>query len=283
MKSFENEQFLQSNDARIIRILCEFQEPAQRLRANGVRGTILFFGSARAMTRQQFDEKLASLQLQVEMSQDDEVTAKLQLQISKMQKIDWMCTACTMVEDLSEKLTQWAMTDPLLKSSDKETIWQQSANEQVLVVTTGGGPGMMEAANRGAARVPGAKTMGMGISLPFEKGLNPYVTDGLAFQFHYFFSRKFWLMYSARALVIAPGGFGTLDELFEFLTLRQTHKIADVPIVLLGAKYWQTVINWNALADFGVVSAEEVNALFFADTVDEAFEFIVSRLSAAPN
>ncbi|PWV03541.1 hypothetical protein C3747_176g33 [Trypanosoma cruzi] len=144
-----------------------------------------------------------------------------------------------------------------------------------LVITTGGGPGFMEAANRGAASVEGVETMGMGISLPFEKGLNRYISHGLAFEFHYFFTRKFWMMYSCRAIFIAPGGFGTLDEMFELLTLRQTKKIPDLPIVLLGSSFWRTVINWEALVEFGTVSKEEIDSLCFADTVQEALEFIM--------
>jgi len=144
------------------------------------------------------------------------------------------------------------------------TVKDNADDTQALVVTTGGGPGIMEAANKGAASVPGAKTMGMGISLPFEKGLNPYVSDGLEFEFHYFFTRKFWMMYSARALIIAPGGFGTMDELFELMTLRQTKKIPDLPIVLFCAKFWKTVINWQALADYGTVSQKEIDGLCFA-------------------
>jgi len=196
---------------------------------------------------------------------------------------------------LARRLTEWSMTDPQLKeffsqqpdylSDGAQPQGGASATSQPLVVTTGGGPGIMEAANKGARSVPGAKTMGMGISLPFEKGLNPFVSKDLAFEFHYFFTRKFWMMYSVKALVIGPGGFGTLDEMFELLTLRQTGKIPDVPIVLLGSHFWKTIINWQALADFGTVSQAEIDRLFFADTCDAAFDHIVntiSKLSVSP-
>jgi len=166
------------------------------------------------------------------------------------------------------------MNNRLLNSSFHGDPAGETRRRQPLVVTTGGGPGIMEAANRGAASVPGGITMGMGISLPFEKGLNPFVTKGLAFEFQYFFTRKFWMMYYAKALVVGPGGFGTMDELFELLTLRQTGKLPDFPIVLLCSKYWKTVINWQAMVDFGTISQEEVDRLCFADNAEEAFQHI---------
>jgi len=137
----------------------------------------------------------------------------------------------------------------------------------------------MEAANRGASMVKGGRSIGMGISLPFETGLNPYVTPELAFEYLYFFTRKFCMAYYMQALVAAPGGFGTMDELFELMTLKQTGKMnREMPIVLFGKKYWQTVVNWQALAEFGVISQKEVDDLLFTDSVGEAFHFITSRL-----
>jgi len=148
-------------------------------------------------------------------------------------------------------------------------------------VCTGGGPGFMEAANRGASMVAGGRSIGMGISLPFETGLNPYVTPELAFEYHYFFTRKFGMAYYMQALVAAPGGFGTMDELFELMTLKQTGKMnRDMPIVLFGKRYWQTIINWQAIAEFGTISQKEVDDLLFTDCIDEAFTFITTRLEA---
>lgn len=151
-----------------------------------------------------------------------------------------------------------------------------------LFVCTGGGPGFMEAANRGASLVPGGRSIGMGISLPFETGLNPYVTPELAFEYHYFFTRKFGMAYYMQALVAAPGGFGTMDELFELMTLKQTGKMnRELPIVLFGKRYWQTVVNWQALAEFGTISQKEVDDLCFTDSIEEAFTFITNRLEGA--
>lgn len=138
----------------------------------------------------------------------------------------------------------------------------------------------MEAANKGASRVPGSRNMGMGITLPFEEGLNEYVTDELAFEFHYFFTRKFWMLYHCQALVVAPGGFGTLDELFEVLTLKQTGKVQkNLPVILFGKEYWQTVVNWQALVEFGTIAQEDVDALFFTDDPQDALNHLVNCLS----
>ena len=280
-KAYMDQDFLASKNARIVRILCEFEQPAQRLNRCGVKGTVLFFGSARAMFRPDWTRTFNDLQTQAQTN------SKLQEKVEAFKKTEWMCEWCDKAQELARLLTQWALTDVKLQEHfaqlpdyfDHEDSRRASViGAQSLVVTTGGGPGLMEAANRGAASVPGAVTMGMGISLPFEKGLNPYVTPDMAFEFHYFFTRKFWMMYSARALVIAPGGFGTMDELFELMTLKQTGKIPDLPIVLLSSRYWKTVINWQAFADFGTVSQKEIDALFFADTAEDAFEFIKTSI-----
>lgn len=282
VKSYQNSSFLSSHEARTIRILCEFQEPAQRLNKYRVKGTVLFFGSARAMRREDYVKTFETIQAQRDASNCATERRALDEKLAGFRRVEWMCEWVDKSEELARYITQWAMTSVSLRHVmsqcpdylDVCTIDPEEENLQPLVVTTGGGPGIMEAANKGAASVPGAKTMGMGISLPFEKGLNPYVSDGLEFEFHYFFTRKFWMMYSARALIIAPGGFGTMDELFELMTLRQTKKIPDLPIVLFCSKFWKTVINWQALADFGTVSQKEIDSLCFADTPQEAFEFV---------
>jgi uncharacterized protein (TIGR00730 family) len=282
-KSYQNKHFLNSHDARIIRILCEFQEPAQRLNKHRVKGTVLFFGSARAMRREDYAATLARLHAEAKAATNSSETKALEEKIAGFERVEWMCDWVDKSEELARLITEWSVNSETLKRvmsriPDYLDVVDDSiepdADTQALVVTTGGGPGIMEAANKGAASVPGAKTMGMGISLPFEKGLNPYVSDGLEFEFHYFFTRKFWMMYSARALIIAPGGFGTMDELFELMTLRQTKKIPDLPIVLFCSKFWKTVVNWQALADFGTVSQKEIDALCFADTPLEAFQFV---------
>lgn len=281
-KAYNNIEFMNSHEARIIRIMSEFQEPMHRLHKNDIRGTILVFGSARSMSRVDWENTWNGLEKKLKFGDlDDSDRKTIEDRMSAMKKCQWMCPWVDIAENLCAKLTEWAMTDQRLHQSlqhlpDYFPTSPSGApiSVQPLVITTGGGPGLMEAANRGAASIKGAKTIGMGISLPFEKGLNPYVSDGLAFEFHYFFTRKFWMMYSAKALIVAPGGFGTMDELFELMTLRQTRKIPNIPIVLLGKSFWETVINWKALADFGVVSQQEIDALCFADDVETAFEFI---------
>lgn len=283
IKSYNNSSFMNSHDARTIRILCEFQEPAARLREHNIRGTILVFGSARSMARVDYDATLSGLkQKAADASLSSSDRSEATESIARFEKVEWMCEWVDVIEELCQRLTQWTMhnkdvIDAMNNLPDYFFGKAPFHSDQPLVITTGGGPGLMEAANRGAAKVPGAKTMGMGISLPFEKGLNPHVSDGLEFEFHYFFTRKFWMMYSAKALILAPGGFGTLDELFELLTLRQTKKVPDLPIVLVGTNYWKTVINWQAMADMGTISQKEVDSLCFADDVETAFKFITSK------
>lgn len=152
--------------------------------------------------------------------------------------------------------------------------------QQHMFVVSGGGPGFMAAANGGASMVPGARSIGMGITLPFEAGLNPYVTPELAFTYHYFFTRKFALVYYAQALVVAPGGVGTIDEMMEVLTLRQTGKLQKgIPIVLLGERFWKTAINWQFLVECGVINQSDVDDLFFTDSVEDAFRHVTKTLT----
>ena len=151
-------------------------------------------------------------------------------------------------------------------------------SRQRYCVATGGGPGLMEAANRGASSVPGSRSAGFAISLPFEKGLNPYVTPELAFTFHYFFTRKYWMMYPAKVLIVLPGGFGTFDELFESVTLKQTGKKPPFPVVLIGKSYWDEVVNWKKLAEYGTISQQDCDQFYVTDDIDEAYEYIKRSL-----
>ena len=293
VKAFSNPSFIESEAARNIRIMCEFQEPATRFKQAGVRGTILFFGSARSMLQADYDQTMENIKLSLAEVTDETEKQKLEQKLAKFSKVAWMCPWAEVAEDLARRLTDWTMKnnkmiceklDRHIKDSMTTPIPNRTdlnsglASNQPLVVCTGGGPGIMEAANRGAASVKNGLSIGMGITLPFENGLNPFVSRDLAFEFHYFFTRKFWMMYFAKVVVVGPGGFGTMDEFFELLTLRQTGKMPNLPIVLLGKKYWNTVINWQAMADFGTISQQEVDELCFADTADEAFEFITTAL-----
>jgi len=153
------------------------------------------------------------------------------------------------------------------------TKWSQGlpSDAHRYVVCSGGGPGIMEAANRGAIEA-GGKTVGLNIRLPFEQGANDYITDGLHFEFHYFFMRKFWFAYLSKALVIFPGGFGTLDEMFEILTLAQTDKLSKkIAVVLYGREYWEHVINFDPMAEWGAIAEQDKELIKWADSPDEAF------------
>jgi uncharacterized protein (TIGR00730 family) len=162
-------------------------------------------------------------------------------------------------------LTQWSIQVP--------------ARRRRFVVTTGGGPGIMEAANRGAYEA-GGKTIGLNINLPFEQFPNSYITPSLNFEFHYFFMRKFWFAYLAKALVIFPGGFGTIDELFEILTLAQTDKLAKkILVVIYGSEYWHRIMNFQAFVDAGTVSPEDLDLFKFVDTPEDAFTFLREGLT----
>ena len=222
-KAFRNDVFMGSERARPIRVLCEYEETMQRLANENVESTIMFFGSARSKFEDEY--KAAVVNARASGNETDLV---------RLNATAWMCPYMQKVRKLAAACTSWAM--------ERSDI----TGDPPVLVCTGGGPGFMEAANRGAADVPGGRSIGMGITLPFESGLNPYVTPELAFEYHYFFMRKFWMTFNMRALVVAPGGFGTMDELFELLTLKQTGKIERTfPIVLFGKQYWKDVLNWK--------------------------------------
>lgn len=301
-KAYKNESFINSSQARNIRIMCEYEETQIRLKENRIKASVLFFGSARAKDREGWELKVAEAEAEVAAATDDESRKAAEKNLTKWKKCEWMGEAAEKVSKLAELVTRWSVSrrcvlgrehsfhgvtryHQMKKSKsamqEPETDYESGpGSNQYLMVCTGGGPGFMEAANKGASRVKGARNMGMGITLPFEEGLNEYVTDELAFEFHYFFTRKFWMLYHCQALIVAPGGFGTLDELFEVLTLKQTGKVQkNLPVILFGKDYWQTVVNWQALVDFGTIAQEDVDALFFTDDPQEAFQYLVGRLS----
>lgn len=265
VKAYKSEAFLNSRDARPIRILCEYQDTQSRLRENGISGTILFFGSARCSSKEDYDKKTAQLQAELKAAKTPDARKPVEANLERHKKLAWVCEYMDKTTELAKRVTEWAQTGEafaLVKTIVHESIDSGDlvdpaskhlpfniGSRAPLVISTGGGPGLMEAANKGAALVPGGRSIGMGISLPFEPGLNKYVTEELAFEYHYFFTRKFWMVYPCLGLVCTPGGYGTLDELFEVLTLKQTNKVKlDVPVVLLGEKYWRTVINFEVRA-----------------------------------
>ena len=252
IKAYNNDAFLNSKDGRTLRILAEYLEPKSRFERAKVDDTIVFMGSARTLSREQAEKKLR----ETEQSGGDLEAARCALHMAGYYEA---------ARELAFRLTQWSM--------------QIDMNEKRFVVCTGGGPGIMEAANRGAAEANGMN-VGLTISIPIEEFDNQYVTPELAFHFHYFFMRKFWFAYLAKAVIVFPGGFGTLDELFELLTLVQTRKMRKpMPIVVFGAEYWGKVIDFDALVRHGTIDAKDVELMRFTDSVDEAYEWIVKQLT----
>jgi len=255
-------EFLESEEARPIRILSEYLEPLRRFKEQKIQDTVVFFGSARVDSRERAERALRTLRARGVRDANDHYENEL----NKTRKaLEW-ARYYEEARELARLLTAWSSTI-------------QSENHR-FVVTSGGGPGIMEAANRGA-REAGGKTIGLNIRLPFEQGANPYVTDGLQFEFHYFFMRKFWFAYLSKALVIFPGGFGTCDELFEILTLVQTDKLSkQIGVILYGRDYWDQVLHLDPMAEWGAIAEKDLELLHFADTPTDAFEQLRSHLIA---
>ena len=259
--AYENEPFLNSPDGRILRMLAEYQEPLARFRREQIQDTVVFFGSARFQGRRAADDNLAV----VTQNHSAESAAKLEQDLKLAQAGVDMARYYEDARKLAHMLTKWSIQIP--------------ARRHRFVVTTGGGPGIMEAANQGAHEA-GGKTIGLNIQLPFEQHPNQYITPALNFQFHYFFMRKFWFAYLAKGLVIFPGGFGTMDELFEILTLAQTDKLAKkILVIIYGSEYWKRVINFQAFVDAGTVSPQDVELFKIVDNPEEAFEFLRDGLT----
>jgi len=259
--AYQNEPFLNSPDGRILRLLSEYSEPLSRFRREQIQDTVVFFGSARIPSRETATNRLTTVR-----GNSANVSAAQQAKDMKRAEADVnMSRYYEDARKLAHLLTDWSSQIP--------------AKRQRFVVTTGGGPGIMEAANLGAHEA-GGKTIGLNIALPFEQNPNPYITPALNFEFHYFFMRKFWFAYLAKALVIFPGGFGTLDEFFEIVTLAQTEKLAKkIVIVIYGSEYWKKVVNFEAMVDAGVISPGDLDLFKMADSPEEGFEFLKEGLT----
>ena len=259
-KFYNDATFMNSPDARSLRILSEYLGPLSRFHREKIKDTIVFFGSARAIPKDQAEEEYREV-----------LKAK-----SKSEKSDHAVA----LQRAKQRLELAVYYDEAVELSRLLTVWALSLGKKArrFVVCSGGGPGIMEAANRGA-RAAGGKTVGLNISLPFEQAPNPYISPELSFEFHYFFTRKYWFAYLAKALIVFPGGFGTLDELMEILTLIQTRKISKKMVVLLyGSKYWKELLNFDALVRWGTVDTEDLELFDFADSPKEAFRIVRSGL-----
>jgi len=250
--AYEDDEFMDSTEARPIRILAEYLDPLRRFKAQNIQDTVVFFGSARVLSRTLAQRNLTRLE---NTTIRDQADYKAALKRSR-KALEWS----RYYEDarqLAKALTKWSMS--------------LDAERHRFVVCSGGGPGIMEAANRGAKEA-GGKSVGLNIRLPFEQAPNRYITKDLVFNFHYFFMRKFWFAYLAKALVIFPGGFGTIDEMFEILTLAQTRKLSKKLLVILyGSEYWNEVLRLEPLAEWGAINEEDLKLLCHVDSVDEAF------------
>jgi uncharacterized protein (TIGR00730 family) len=255
--AYNDSQFLESEEARPLRILAEYLEPLRRFRSQAIQDTVVFFGSARVHSRLSAERALKRLR-NGRRGRDYPAALK-----RSRKAVEWS----RYYEDarwLARELTKWSVS-------------LESVNHR-FVVCSGGGPGIMEAANRGA-REAGGKTIGLNIRLPVEQDANRYITPGLHFEFHYFFMRKFWFAYMAKALIVFPGGFGTLDEMFEILTLAQTQKLSkQMCVILYGREYWEQILDLDPMVEWGAVSAPDLSLLQQVETREDAFERLRTHL-----
>ncbi|MBM2815639.1 MAG: putative Rossmann fold nucleotide-binding protein [Ignavibacteria bacterium] len=262
-KAYDNSLFIHSPEGRIIRLQSEYLYPLQHFKKQHIKKYIIFFGSARVLPIEKFNDKLDELNTQF-LSADSENRPIIEKEIALLNKKRFLSDVYEETVQLTQMLTDWT------KSMSYENRFH---------ICTGGGPGLMEAANKGAYLAQG-KSIGLNISLPFEQFPNPYISRELNFEFHYFFMRKFWFVYLGQALVALPGGFGTLDELMEILTLRQTQKMTrPLPIILYKKDFWEKVINFDYLIEVGLISQDDMKLFTYADCPEEAFGYLKNSLS----
>jgi uncharacterized protein (TIGR00730 family) len=274
--AYENPNFLNSADGRMVRIMAEYLEPMARFRRERIQDTVVFFGSARFRA---LDVAAAEFELLEEP--DSTKRAPENEQPATLEEIEHGEASGLRLRLAGAAIEMAAYYEDARKLAGMLSTWAATlpGPRHRFVVTSGGGPGIMEAANRGAYEA-GCKTIGLNIKLPFEQRPNPYITPSLNFDFHYFFMRKYWFAYLAKALIVFPGGFGTLDEMFELLTLAQTKKLAKkITVVIYGSAYWKSVINLDVLAEKGAIALEDLELFQYADTPEEAFEILKKGLT----
>ncbi len=266
-KAYDNKDFIHSRDGRTIRILSEYLYPEQYFNSHNVNRVVVFYGSARSVPMLQWNATAKELHEQLSNAKGDEkILIQKKIEFHERKKL--VSRYYDECEEIAYRFGKWSMGLPEEKRFD---------------ICTGGGPGMMEAANKGAKR-SGCNSIGLNISLPFEQEPNQFITPSLNFEFHYFFMRKFWFVNLAKALVAMPGGFGTMDELFENLTLIQTKKLTrQVPVLLYPKVFWQKLIDFDYFLDMGMISKSDLDLFHYANTPDEAVDFLISELSRLEN
>ncbi|GAW79756.1 hypothetical protein, conserved [Plasmodium gonderi] len=300
---YNKSKFINGKGGRLVRILSEFVGVQEALRDEGIFFTVVVFGSSRALSNEQYESRKRKHEKKLTQFNDkikNNVTLtsaevaeheRIKKELEKLHKLKWTTSYYTKIYELSKMLTLFFATDEGQKAVNNISTHlpkvhnflpnkkgEKNPNNFTVAICTGGGPGFMEAANKGS-REENGKSLGFMISLPFEKGANKYVDENLSFKFHYFFTRKFWLVYLSLAFIILPGGFGTLDELLEILTLKQCKKFKrDVPIVLFGKDFWTTIVNFKKLADYGLISQQDLDSIFLTDSVDEAYTYVINHL-----
>lgn len=263
-KSYDNKEFLHSKDGRIVRLLTEYLYPEQYFNEHNINKTIVFYGSARTISTADYKKKMAALEEQkANLSGADlnEVNENIQ----RLERLKSMCRFYDEGVELAEMLGKWSLSLP---------------EASRFFICTGGGPGMMEAANKGAYKA-GLPNIGLNISLPFEQEPNRYITPELNFEFHYFFMRKFWFVFHTKAIVAMPGGLGTLDELMELLTLKQTKKVTKpMPIVLYNEEFWKKLVNFEYLVETGMMNQSDLDLFVYVNSPQEAFDYLTSSLKS---
>lgn len=262
--SFYDDVFMGSAAARPARIMCEYLEPADRFRRLNIKNTIVFFGSARTPSREDALRRKKEVEARLKSAPRGK-RAELVEELDAAKRSLIVSRYYEDAQELSRKMTAWSHSN--------------HRPGKRFYVCSGGGPGIMEAANRGACAA-GGRSIGLNITLPQEQEPNSYQSEELSIHFHYFFMRKFWFVYLAKALVVFPGGFGTMDEMFELLTIVQTEKTTKyMPIILYGSDYWKEVINFDALAKWGMIDSSDLKRFCFMDDVDETFRYLKRELT----